>query len=88
MDRREQHERDRESQRPTERREDRGEQVVERKHVLAQDVQAVEVGRPLVMFDRRDRSEQTRDVCFERDRHVIAKAPVDAREHDESAGVR
>ena len=79
MDRREQRDRHAEPQDPPARREQRHVHVIEHEHLIAQHREPIEVLGPLVVRDGRDRRLQPRDVRFERDRDLVAEAPLHAR---------
>ena len=53
-------------------------EVVEQEHLIAQELQPIEVLGPLVVLDARDRRLQAGDVRFELDRGPVAEAHLDA----------
>ena len=53
--------------------------MIEHEHLIAQHRQPVEVLRALVVRDGRDRRLEPGDVRFERDRDLVAEAPLHAR---------
>ena len=79
MNRRQQRHRHAQPQDPPERGEQRHVHVVEHEHLVAQHGEPVEILGALLMRDRRDRRLQSRDVRFERDRHLVAEAALHAR---------
>ena len=79
MDRRQQRDRHAEPQDPAAGREQRHVHVIEHEHLIAQHREPIEVVGALVVRDGRDRRLQPGDVRFERDRHLVAEAPLHAR---------
>ena len=79
MNRRQQRHRHAQPQDPSERGKQRHVHVIEHEHLIAEHGQPIEILRAFLMRDRRDRCLQLRDVRFERDRHLVAEAPLHAR---------
>ena len=81
MNRRQQRHRHAQPQDPSERGKHRHVHVVKHEHLIAQHGQPVEILRPFLMRDRRDRGLQLGHVGLERDGHFVAKAALHARTH-------
>ena len=79
---REQRHRDAEPQDPPARRKERHVHVIEHEHLIAQHREAVEKLGALMMSDGPDRRLETGHVGFERDRHLVAEAPLHTRADD------
>ena len=79
MNRRQQRHRHAQPQDPPEGGKQRHVHVVEHEHLVAEHRQPIEILRPLLVRDRRDRCLQLRDVRLERDRHPVAEAALHAR---------
>ena len=58
--------------------EERHVHVVEHEHLVAQHREPVQVLAPFLVRDRRDRGQQRRHVRLERNRHLVAEAPLHA----------
>ena len=78
MNRGQQHDRDAEAQDPPARGEQRHVHVVEHEHLVAEHGEPIEIVGALVVRDGRDRRLEPGDVRFERDRHLVAEAPLHA----------
>ena len=78
MDRREQRDGDRDPPHRTDGAHQRLVEVIQEEHLLAQELEAVEVLGPLVMLDARDGCLEMRDVRLDLDRRPIAEAALNS----------